>query len=114
MGTPYNQGRQPGNYQDMNGNLPYSTEDYVRDTGNRSYSLPVHEKKNITQIKERLDVATKNELQAYVNYLDNLLKDLKQIIQKEQGEGISNIMLENEIRKIGILIGEVLTALDRF
>src|SRR3989344_764687 len=85
----------------------YPAEEYLKDTGDRSYKLKEFERTNLDQIKLRINIAGKNELHEYLSYLDNFSYELKEILEMEKAEGISNIKLEHDLRKVAQLIGDI-------
>src|SRR3989338_6404178 len=92
---------------DDHGHFP--EEEVLKDVGNRAYKLKKHEDENIKYIEERLRSGkelTKKELHEYLHYLDEFSHELKEILQEEKGENITNIQLERDLRRVAQLLGE--------
>jgi hypothetical protein len=116
MGYPYPQRQQfPDNKIDS-AFWNYPAEEYLKSAGDRSYIIKDYEKNNLESIRSRVSgkIAAKSELFDYLSYLDNFAYKLREILELEKLEGISNIRLESELRRIAQLIGEVTTNLERF
>jgi hypothetical protein len=116
MGYPYPQRQQ---FQDNKIDSPlwdYTAEEYLKSAGDRSYIIKEHEKSNLESIRSRVagKLALKPELFEYLSYLDNFAYKLREILELEKLEGISNIRLEGELRRIAQLIGEVTASLERY
>jgi hypothetical protein len=95
----------------------FPEEELLKDIGNRAYKLKDYEKKNIKNIEDRLKSGkelTKKELEQYLHYLDEFSHELKEILQEEKSEEISNIQLERDLRRVAQLMGEVSSILERY
>ena len=115
-------GRYPGQqgqghglkHGDDHGHFP--EEELLKDIGSRAYRLKKYEKQNIKKIESRLKNSkelTKKELQEYQHYLEHLSHELKEILQEEHAEGIHNLQLEKDLRKVAQLLGQVSSILER-
>ena len=101
-------------HADDHGHFP--EEEVLKEVGNRAYKLKDHEKANINNIEARLRSGkelTHKELHEYLHYLDEFSHELKEILQEEKAEGISNIQLERDLRKVAQLMGEISTIMER-
>jgi hypothetical protein len=93
----------------------YPEEDLVKDVGSRAYQLKKHEKKNLEAIERKIhsgDVDS-HELHEFLHYLEEFSHEIREILQEEKSEGISNIELERDLRKVAQLIGEISSVLER-
>ena len=113
--NPYGQPGHHGlKHADDHGHFP--EEELLKDVGSRAYKLKDYETANIKNIELRLHSTrelTKKELHDYLHYLDHLSHELKEILQDEKSEGISNIQLERDLRKVAQLMGEVSAIMER-
>jgi hypothetical protein len=94
----------------------YPEEEVLKEVGSRAYKLKAYERANIKNIENRLRSGkelTKKELHEYQHYLDHFSHELREILQEEKAEGISNIQLERDLRKVAQLLGKVSSVLDR-
>lgn len=101
-------------HADDHGHFP--EEEVLKEVGNRAYRLKKHEEENIRRIEERLKggkAVTKKELHEYLHYLDEFSHEIKEILQEEKSENISNIQLERDLRRVAQLLGEVSALLER-
>jgi hypothetical protein len=92
-------------------------EEEIRHVHGKPYMLPAHVKSSLGSIEDRLKSnaeLTKKELNDYFHYLDHLSSEVRDILQMEKAEAISNMDLEREFRKIGQLINQVSAILDRY
>jgi hypothetical protein len=95
----------------------YPEEEVLKEIGSRAYKLKAYEKANLKNIEDRLKGGkdlTKKELEEYLHYLDEFSHEIKEILQEEKTEEISNIQLERDLRRIAQLMGEVATILEKF
>ncbi len=92
----------------------YPDEVYLRDAGDRIYKLKDYEINNIEQIKKILSHSdfSKNDLNEYLEYLEFMTHDIREILEQEKAEGLSNIKLEQELRQIASLMGQIFCTLD--
>ncbi len=117
-GGQYYPGQQPQHglkHGDDYGHFP--EEEVLKDVGSRAYKLKQHEKANLKNIEERLKSSkelAKKELEEYLHYLDEFTHELKDILQEEKAENISNIQLERDLRKAAQLMGEISSILERY
>jgi vacuolar-type H+-ATPase subunit I/STV1 len=91
-------------------------EEVLKEVGNRAYQLKPHEKANIKNIESSLRSGKElshKELHEYMHYLDEFSHELKEILQSEKAEEISNIQLERDLRKVAQLMGEISTIMER-
>ena len=118
MAAPYYPGQQPQHglkHAEDHGHYP--EEELLNQVGSRAYKLKDYERANIKAIESRLKSGkdiTKKELEEYLHYLDEFSHELKEILQEEKAEEISNIQLERDLRKVAQLMGEVSAILDRY
>ncbi len=95
----------------------FPEDESLKEVGSRAYKLKDYEKKNLKNIEDRLrggKELTKKELEDYLHYLDEFSHELKEILQEEKEENISNIQLERDLRKVAQLMGEISSVLERY
>ena len=115
-GYPYGQqGGQHGlKHAEDHGHYP--EEEVLKAVGNRAYSLKPHEKANLDSIEKRLRSGkelTVHELHEYMHYLDEFSHELREILQEEKAEEISNLQLERDLRRVAQLMGEISSIIER-
>ena len=113
----YGYPQEPEKIKKAKGNFHLPDEELLKQLGNRAYKLKPYQKKNIEEITKRLTSGrelTKDELELYLSHLEKLSYELKEILQEEQAEKISNLQLEKELRKVAQLLGQVSSILERY
>ena len=113
----YGYPQQPEKVKKATGKFHHPDEEVLKELGNRAYKLKPYQKKNIEEISRRLTSGqelNKDELENYQSYLEKLSYELKEILQEEQAEKISNLPLEKDLRKVAQLLGQVTTILERY
>jgi hypothetical protein len=91
-------------------------EEILKEVGPRAYSLKSHEKANLDNIEKRLKSGkelTHHELHEYMHYLDEFSHELREILQEEKSEEISNLQLERDLRRVAQLMGEISSIMER-
>ncbi len=116
------QGGYPGQQGGHHGLKPaadlghYPEEEVLKEAGHRAYSLKPYEKNNLDNIEKRLRSGkelTHHELHEYMHYLDQFSHELREILQEEKAEEISNLQLERDLRRVAQLMGEISSIIDR-
>lgn len=113
----YGYPQQPEKIKKATGNFHLPDEELLNQLGNRAYKLKPYQKKNIDEIEKQLTSGqelTKEELEGYQSYLEKFSYELKEILQEEQAEKISNLQLEKDLRKVAQLLGQVSSILERY
>ncbi len=114
---PYYQGQPQHGLKHAEDHGHYPEEEVLKDVGSRAYKLKEYEKANLKNIENRLKGGkelTKKELDEYLHYLDEFSHELKEILQEEKAENISNIQLERDLRRVAQLMGEISSILERY
>ena len=109
--------QQHGGVKKASGAFHHPDEEIVKELGDRGYKLKPYEKKNIEEISKDLNSGQeieKKELEEYQSYLEKFSYELKEILQEEQAERISNLQLEKDLRRVAQLLGQVSSILERY
>ena len=91
--------------------------EYIKDIGRRGYRITKTDDVSLKNIEKRLTSGknlTVNELSDYQDYLDGISQNIRSIIQMEKAEGIANMGLEGQLRKIVQMLNQVTSMLDKF
>ncbi len=94
----------------------YPVEEEIKNVPNQPYKLPDYIISNLNSIEGMLkgsSEVTKKQLKEAFDYLDQLSNKVRDILQLEKSVGISNLELENHFRKIGQMLNQVSTLLER-
>ncbi|MBN1502470.1 hypothetical protein JW930_02920 [Candidatus Woesearchaeota archaeon] len=92
-------------------------EQLVEDIHGKRYRLKPYQQQSLKSIEEKLKSGsefTKKELHEYQEYLDELSEKIREALTAEKADGISNIELERDLRRIGVLLNQVSAILERY
>ena len=87
----------------------------TKEAGSRVYSLSEYDRKSVKEIESRLKSKeiSKKEIDVYFEFLEKLSLKIRGVLQKEKGEGITNLKLEKDLRKITGLMNQVAALAER-
>ena len=93
----------------------FAEDEYLKAFSNRLYVVPKHVNDSLEDIEKTLSKKhiPKQSLNDMSLYLQNLIKELREIFQKEQAEQMSNPELESCIRRVTQLYSKVTSTHQR-
>jgi len=87
----------------------FQEHDFIHHVHGRAYALPDYHVKSIKEIEEKLRSGhiSHHESEEYFEFLEHLSHELRDVLQQEKAEGISNLELEKHLRKVAALMNQL-------
>jgi hypothetical protein len=102
-------GGPPGQPHHVDYYFHFPEEEYIKATGGHAFKLPEYYRKSMKEIESKLKSGdiSKHEIEEFFHFLEHLSHEIREVLHEEKNEGISNLDLEKELRKVAALLNQL-------